>query len=194
MKKTLFLACLSCLLVFCKKNNPDTGSGIANFPNNVGDKWVYQLSGAPSQTLTVQVVGNTTLPGGLNAAIWQYTYSAYTDSLYAAVNGDTVIIYNKTCQSCAPPTYAEVRRFVFPLTVGKTWYTASNGLTGQSLAETTITVPLGQYTKVFEVAQTSAVANDTLWLEEYVGFVKISQSESGSSGNGTWLLSSYNLK
>jgi hypothetical protein len=198
MKRILFFACLAALLICCKKKTPPPAGVISTdiFPNSVGYTWTYQLSGNPTQTLVVNVVGDGTLPGGYNAAIWQYTYPTFTDSLWVRVssNGDTVIFYGKTCQGCVPATFAEVRRFEFPLIINKTWYAAATGLTAQVVAETTITVPLGQYTSTLEVAQTGPATTDTLWLEEHVGFVKITQNESGFAGNGTWLLNSYNLK
>ncbi len=196
MKKTLLLLGLSSLLTFCKKNDPGVDSSIASlFPNDVGDNWTYQSVSSPSQTLMVQIVGNGTLPNGTGVKLWKYTYPAFIDSMWVAEVGDTVIFYTTS--------YTEQRRLVFPLTVGKTWYTnAVYGDTTKVLAETTTTVPLGQYTDVFEVAQkvgpvTNSSVNDTLWLEEHIGFVKLSQNEYNlgpEPGNGVWELTSYSLK
>jgi hypothetical protein len=141
MKKSCFVILIS-IIVFtaCKKENNtncvvkknnvvnkncvvDTNRAESDFPNNVGNKYVYSVTDSVNRkTFNVNVVitGITTLPNGNSATIWTFTYPDHIDTNYVTSNGNgSVVFFDKLKINV-------VKRYYFPLTVGKQWYNSFN--------------------------------------------------------------------
>lgn len=91
---------------------------INDFPTKQGTYWVYKITDFVKNTsdiLTVSILGNATLSNNQLASIWEYKYSDHTDTMFVAINVDTILFYN--AQYYAP------HKFIFPLTVGNSWDT-----------------------------------------------------------------------
>ena len=109
-KKTIMKNNLICFitilcLLSCKKDNKITNnntSGTDNFPNKVGDTWVYHVkdttvsgfldpvTSIEEYDLTVSVIDSIVLASGQKANIWVSNYPGGTDTNYVFQKGDTV--------------------------------------------------------------------------------------------------------
>ena len=71
------------------------------FPKKVGNKWKYKITdeeGIVKDTITVEIVGTTTLQNGEPASIWVYSSFSHTyypprDTLYFVTRADTLVYY-----------------------------------------------------------------------------------------------------
>jgi hypothetical protein len=204
--KYLFnLLFLALILVGCSKDNQNVPTN--GFPNQIGDKWVYRLTESYSDTLVqVEIVGQGTLPNGVNAKIWKYTYQNlfrnYVDTFWVSNINDDVRIYYKPCFTCTEPMPDEKLHYIFPLSVGNSWYTiAAYGDTTKVIDKESISVPAGTFNNVFRLSKVQGYVNnswtnDTIFFQENVGIVKLIQHEANLGpvpGDGVWELISYSL-
>ena len=85
------------------------------FPQKVGNKWKYKITdeeGTVKDTITVEIVGTTTLQNGEPASIWVYssfshTYYPLRDTLYFVTRGDTLVyFYDVYYQNYFKPSFS----------------------------------------------------------------------------------------
>ncbi len=197
----LFLFILN---ISCTKDNSQQ---IDYFPNNLGYQWIYKLTSSDIDTIKVEIVGEGTLPNGVSAKIWKYTYKLptliYIDTFWVSYINNDVRIYDKPCFTCTDKMPFERLHYILPLNVGKSWFTnAAYGDTTKVLDQESISVPEGSFTNVFRLSKvrgyvTNSLTNDTIYFKEHVGLVKLNQNEFSLGpviGNGIWELISYNFK
>jgi hypothetical protein len=206
MKSSVFFLIAGCMLITisCTKDFSNTDS---EFPNRVGYEWTYLLqSDNEEATMQVRVVGEGTLPNGVHAKIWKYTYqfptSTFIDTVWVCNLNQDIILYDKPCPTCTNPMPNERMRYVLPLQTGNTWSTdAAYGDTTKVLNVLNLTVQSGSFSEVYQISHTKGyVTNswtkDTLYFKERVGLIKFVQEEYNLGpiiGNGTWELTYYNF-
>lgn len=186
---------------------------IANqlFPDAVGNQWIYKYDDRytnSDQYIYVDIVGTGILPDGQTATIWTTTLQDASnnkyliDSSFVVVDDQKVVFYAAPCRSCEPPSFDEKRRYMFPLQVGKIWFSDKfYGDTTRVLSENTVTVPAGTFGNTFKLSKTAGGSNsytdDTIWLAPKIGMTQYYQHEHTLGpipGNGIWKLASYKLK
>lgn len=211
--KNYFTFFILVLITSCTKESNQTPNTSSNqiFPNEVGNHWVYKYDDGNSnseQYIYVDIVGITTFQGQ-SATIWTSTLqdasnSKYLlDSSYVVVDNDTAVFYAPPCLTCTPQPVYEKRRYVFPLQVGNFWFTDKFfGDTTKVLNEKSLTVPAGTFKNTFQLSKTigyvtNSFTKDSIWLTPNIGMTKYYQNEYSLGpipGNGTWELTTYNLK
>jgi hypothetical protein len=190
----------------CEKDNQIIQIQTQNFPNQIGDRWIYRLTTDNIDTIKVEIVGQGFLPNGKSAKIWKYTYQyplhTYIDTLLVSSIANDVRIYGNTCWTCPNSTPFEVLHYSFPLTIGKLWVSnTSYGDTTKVLGQVNVSVPAGAFSDVFELSHFSggpfnAWTFDTIYFHAQIGLVKQNQNEYNLGpviGNGTWELISYKV-
>ncbi|MCH6575391.1 MAG: hypothetical protein IH795_09330 [Bacteroidetes bacterium] len=95
------------------------------FPQKVGNKWKYKVTdstGTVKDTVTVEVVGTTTLQNGQTTSIWVYSDfgtiypNGYIDTLYLVTRADTLIYYQIYQNNLYP-----FLGYIVPFQVGDSW-------------------------------------------------------------------------
>lgn len=170
----------------------------AEFPNQVGDHWVYRFRGYPENTdsIVVDIIGTSSLPNGEPATVWTTKFASYTDTSYVTSSAHEVIVYPAPCRSCIPAMPSPKSRYVFPLQVGNRWLSAGTwGDTISVLSQLSIQVGTNGFnTYVLTKTRPAAVnayVQDTIWFVPSVGMVKLYQREYNLGplpGNGIWEL------
>jgi hypothetical protein len=202
--KKLLLLLLVILNISCQKDNTTQPNDY--FPNKLGYQWIYKLTTNSIDTVKVEIVSQGTLPNGVSAKIWKYTYKyasqTYIDTVWVSYINNNVRIYDNPCSTCTDQMPLERLHYILPLSVGKSWFTdAAYGDTTKVLDQESISVPKGTFTNVFRLSKvrghvTNSWTNDTIYFKEQVGLVRLNQNEFNLGpviGNGIWELISYNF-
>ncbi len=200
-------------MVSCSKenNSPSNTSSNQQFPDKVGNHWVYKYNDGSNseQYIFVDIVGTGILPDGQNVTIWTSTLQDATnrkyllDSSFVVVDEQKGVFYGVPCLTCTTQMPDEKRRYIFPLQVNNKWFTDKFfGDTTKVLNESSLTVPAGTFDSTFELSKTvgyvvNSFTKDTIWLTPNIGMTKFYQNEYSLGqlpGNGIWELLSYQLK
>ncbi len=200
-------------MVSCSKenNSPSNTSSNQQFPDKVGNHWVYKYNDGSNseQYIFVDIVGTGILPDGQNVTIWTSTLQDATnrkyllDSSFVVVDEQKAVFYGVPCLTCTTQMPDEKRRYIFPLQVNNKWFTDKFfGDTTKVLNESSLTVPAGTFDSTFELSKTvgyvvNSFTKDTIWLTPNIGMTKFYQNEYSLGqlpGNGIWELLSYQLK
>jgi hypothetical protein len=171
------------------------GFPISLFPNTEGSQWVYAWYDSilrRRDTVTVSALNLVTLPGNIDARIWQRRWSSgATDTQYVWIRDDTLRMFSHP----GDPYYG--RKFVFPLYLGKQW-------TGDFLRDTskvtsiqTLPVPAGSFTTHL-VEQSWFGPNDyghiMTWVAPNVGIVMLRRKEMWNFADEEWHLLRYIIR
>jgi hypothetical protein len=193
----LFLVSITLLLlnVSCKNTTtPLIATNLTDFPNNVGNKWVYSYYDSlsnKSDYLTVTIVGQT--PDKLST-IWQFKYSDRIDTQYVTFSGDTV----RFDPHISSPWSSYNNIFLFPLQVGNGWKD-DYLLDSTFVAEiNSIIVPAGSFMDAYKIVESWGGFNDygsiISWFVPKVGIVRrYHRGISFGEANDTFSLLSYNI-
>ncbi|WP_298299611.1 hypothetical protein [Hydrotalea sp.] len=211
--KFYFTFFLLIFMVSCSKenNSPSNTSSNQQFPDKVGNHWVYKYNDGSNseQYIFVDIVGTGILPDGQNVTIWTSTLQDATnrkyllDSSFVVVDEQKGVFYGVPCLTCTTQMPDEKRRYIFPLQVNNKWFTDKFfGDTTKVLNESSLTVPAGTFDSTFELSKTvgyvvNSFTKDTIWLTPNIGMTKFYQNEYSLGqlpGNGIWELLSYQLK
>jgi hypothetical protein len=183
------------LNVSCKNSATSTTTAIpADFPNNIGNKWVYSFYDSlsnKSDYLTITIVGQT---ADKSAAIWQFKYPDRIDTQYVSASHDT-IQFNPYISSS---WFSYNNKIPFPLQVGNGWR-GNYANDSTYVAEiNSITVPAGTFTNAYKIVEGWGGFNDygliITWFVPKVGIVsRYHKGWSFGMANETFTLVSYNI-
>ncbi|RMG29356.1 MAG: hypothetical protein D6732_17700 [Methanobacteriota archaeon] len=184
------LGLLSILLITCKKDTtaiepqpkpkPEpTEFEISDFPNTPGWHYTYLVKDSTVQPVTdtveVDIVGDTLLPGNRTATIWRYQYSNITDTMYVWAHEDTLRFYTRW--DFNTPRLM----FIFPLRVGSQWHRVYWNDTTKVIDKEPVQVIAGSFPESYCLHDSWAGLNDYgidfYWLVPDVGIVKMNLSE-----------------
>lgn len=164
------LLVISVLGLSCKHNvtEPVPDKPIADFPNTVGNFWVYSVlygSSVQPETVTVRIVGDTTILGNMSVKIWQTTNGLYIDTTFVRGSSDTI--------DFIPKYFVDLNegwtRYVFPLEVGKTWrgnYAFDD--TSTVVEIDTVSGNAGTFPNAFLVKESAWSYNFRLWVSTWM--------------------------
>lgn len=196
MQTKLLLICslmLLSIIISCKDSStsPNTSSTDI-FPNKLGSNWIYAHHDSLSHlsdTLTVTIVGATTLSNNQSAMIWQYRRSTNIDTVYVFNAGDTVRFVTNTHSF----------RILFPLQIGSKWGGDYLNDTIRILQKAPISVVAGTFADSYEIQETWGGLNDygqfTRWFVPNAGFVRIYHTgASFGMANETFELINYSIR
>ena len=199
---------IGCIVFFiCSCRNDFLVTQQQYFPDQIGDKWTYRLSGINAGTIQVMIVGRGKLPNGDSASIWQYSYH-YTnlnsvDTAWVTITGNDVSIFDNPRFAIPGTMPFEKMHYMLPFIVGKSWHTnVLYGDTTRVLKQLTVNVPSDTFNDVFLLSKVrghivNSWTNDTIFFKEQIGLVKFSQNEFNLGpvmGNGVWELESYHIQ
>jgi len=164
------------------------------------------LTSSNIDTIIVEIVGQGTLPNGVSAKIWQYSYRyishIYVDTVWVSSINNDVRIYDNPCRTCTNQMPFERLHYILPLSVSKSWSTnVVYGDTTKVLGQESISVPAGSFSNVYCLSKvrghmTNSWTNDTIYFKEHIGLIKLNQNEFNLGpviGNGIWELIYYNF-
>jgi hypothetical protein len=172
---------------------PVESGKIDDFPNEIGSQWTYFYYDSlnnQSDTVIVTIVGNTTDGNNKNLTMWQYKFSAFTDTQYVHISADTVTIYQDSLNLWS---YTNI---VFPLEIGKSW---ADGFYSFTVIDTvSIDIAAGHFKNCYLIQQVGGGLNLYInilwWLVPKVGIVKKYYRESGFGfEKNYWELMEYQL-
>ncbi|RMG20660.1 MAG: hypothetical protein D6732_28530 [Methanobacteriota archaeon] len=158
---------------------------ISDFPNIPGWHFTYLVKDSIAQprtdTVEVDIIGDTLLPGNRTATIWRYQYPDRIDTIYAWIHGDTLRFYYWRNINIAQLV------LIFPLKVGQYWR-------GEIMVDSVIVVDqqpveviAGRFEESYRIRhfywEPNAGGLDYLWLVPDVGIVKMDLND--------YLLSQY---
>ncbi len=157
------------------------------FPQKVGNKWKYKVTdeeGTVKDTITVEVVGTTTLQNGEPASIWVYssfsrTYCPPRDTIYFVTRGDTLVyFYDVYYQNHFRPSFS----YIIPFQVGNGWmghfWREWEWIGEYTVLEyNSITVDIGSFPGAYKLYHTIAESESYdwsySWIVPRVGLVKL---------------------
>lgn len=199
IKFFLLLVAVLFTLSSCKQGvtQPPDGGSILDFPNKVGNVWTYSLFDSlshQSDTVTVRIVGQTTIPGNKPATVWQKTFRSHVDTEFVFISSDTVRIISKANINAQ----WDNTKYLFPLQIGKRWRGDFVTDTSTVVENRAITVIAGTFPDAFGIEERWGAFNDygsvTTWFVPKVGIVKMHRREWGFVfSNETWELLSYQV-
>jgi hypothetical protein len=116
------------------KNNNNNINPIIDYPNNVGDTWVYAYEGGATDsswieydTITIKIIKKAIIETGEEATIWISTSSRgkmskmMLDTTAVVIRGDSVVKYEKYNGDMKFDTSYWGVKYVFPLKIGDGW-------------------------------------------------------------------------
>src|ERR1035437_4544851 len=147
-----FLFIVSIMLLFlnpsCNNSSTLTTEPFSpDFPNNIGNKWVYSFYDSlsnKSDYLTITIVGQT---ADKSAAIWQFKYPDRIDTQYVTVSGDTVRFSPYISSSWSSYN----NKIPFPLKVGNNWKGDYGNDTNYVAEINSIIVPAGSFSNAYKI-------------------------------------------
>lgn len=181
-KSNIFLVTLVVVLISnCTKeiDLPTPFNELAQFPNEIGNKWVYHYTNDALQiddTMSIEIVGEMINTEGDTIKLWERSIATFEndfrDTFWVSQVQDSIIFY-----PYAQSSWREIT-FILPLNVGQTW---EEGLTNGSVEEEVIeTVPAGNF-EAFKVKFEAIGPNygllDQKWFTPNVGIIKWVRSE-----------------
>lgn len=105
-------------IVSCQKDDSTKRSASEYFPNSVGNYWRYKYVDSilnKSVWVDVSIVGNATLPGGINAKMWIFQYPTHIDTSFVYQVGDTI--------KSVSPGLSVRNTYLLPLQLNRQWRT-----------------------------------------------------------------------
>lgn len=201
MRHTIVLLIVYIFLIIpsCKRTptQPSNVDSIAYFPNKIGNTWIYSFYDSlshQSDTVTVLIVGKTTIPQNKPATIWQRTFRSYIDTVFVTVSSDTVrIIHKENVNSQWINT-----KYVFPLYVGQFWQSDYLRGTSNVVENSSFTVVAGTFVNTFRIEESWGGLNDygavSTWFVPKVGVIKMHRRTWGFDvSNELWELMDYHI-
>lgn len=181
MKPVLLYLIAILLASGCRKSSNGNGSNNEStdaFPNKVGDTWVYKvmdtLDNANNRTssqynMNVSITGIVTLPGGIMATIWVYSYLNTSDTNYVYQTGDTIKFLDAT------KSYA-VRQYIIPISLHNSWQYIPGVSDVTIIEQGNISVGGNNFPNAFHLngstGMPDAIFGIDEWIENNVGVVK----------------------
>ncbi len=181
MKPVLLYLTAILLASGCRKSSNGNGSNNEStdaFPNKVGDTWVYKvmdtLDNANNRTssqynMNVSITGIVTLPGGIMATIWVYSYLNTSDTNYVYQTGDTIKFLDAT------KSYA-VRQYIIPISLHNSWQYIPGVSDVTIIEQGNISVGGNNFPNAFHLngstGMPDAIFGIDEWIENNVGVVK----------------------
>jgi hypothetical protein len=212
--KNAFFCCFVLLLACgCRKstnnNNQFNQNGTDIFPNKPGDTWVYQVNDtlfnfqnpgtATQYNMTISVIDQVQLPGGINATIWVYNYPGSTDTNYVFQKGDSIFFAAKIV-----PDINIVRQYIIPLRLHNSWLYSPNSIHAITVDSVSgIIVGQHHFENAFRIygypGRHDEMFNIDEWIADNVGIVKryfnnVHTTINPNEHITTWLLVSYHLE
>ncbi|MCH7774713.1 MAG: hypothetical protein IH784_09960 [Bacteroidetes bacterium] len=150
------------------------------FPQKVGNKWKYKVTdstGTVKDTITVEIVGTTTLQNGEPASIWVYSdfgtiyLNGYIDTLYLVTRVDTLIYYQIYQNDLLP-----FLGYIVPFQVGDSWGEMWVTSTVNVLEYNSITIDIGTFYGAYQMEHLILWAYGSWsynWIVPRVGLVKM---------------------
>lgn len=182
------------IVTSCDKEDPNeepTEPLIADFPNEIGYKWIYfryDSSTYESDTIVVEIVGQTKRLNEQPVSIWQYNYNTYIETVYVCFANDTVFYYNDL------NTDWPFKIYIFPLLVENSWGNSMD--TSIIVSRDQVSVAAGTFQYGYNIKRSIIEFNyflsENIWYVPKVGEVKISRKEY-LFDNVTWELISFNF-
>jgi len=178
------------------------------FPQKVGNKWIYRVTdeeGTAKDTITVEVVGTTTLQNGETASIWvysdvyQFSFYGYIGTLYLVTRGDTLVYYRRDYQNNLHP----ILGYIVPFQVGDIWGGMSHTPSVTVLEYNSISIDIGTFPGAYQMEHIipgfESYDWSYNWIVPRVGLVKMDFHDGRSDGatitwrEEYWELIWYNL-
>ena len=170
---------------------------ITNFPDSIGNKWIYKHTNASNtDTIEIEVVKRQIFLNNTYSNVWVYRYKPYgeVDTMYEVRTTDSLSFYYS-------PTYL-VSKYKLPISVGDIDTLPMNALDVTTITgPANITVPASSFGDCLQadhlqsyIFNSSAV--DTMWYKDGVGMVKKIQHDYSLGplrSNGLWELQSYQV-
>ncbi len=157
------------------------------FPQKVGNKWKYKVSdqaGTVTDTITIEIVGTTTLQNGEPASVWVYSGVGYIypypyiriDTLYLVTRGDTLVYYH---QNNPDPLLG----YIVPFQVGDSLVITWNN-TVTVLGKNSISIDIGTFQDTYQMSHLIRAFEPGWWdfrsynwIVPRVGLVKMDLQE-----------------
>ena len=176
MKYSFIVILAIVLLSSCRKDDTDsplTPMLSSDFPSTIGSQWVYKRTDSTTNvvdTFTVKIVGQTTMPNGQIAKLWEYTYATRVDTNYYVIVGDTLKQYNYFLSNLNYPN----NTIIFPFIVGSFY---RFNLSFDSVIERKDIIVnnilfLGSFHTLKRTYGLEYEANQEFWYEKRVGLIK----------------------
>jgi hypothetical protein len=190
-----FLLVCSLLFFSCQENDvPLNVNSQLLFPNQVGNRWVYNVydSGAvTSYDVTVTISSTTTIKNKI-VNIWIFKYPNKIDTNYVTVNSDTIIFF-------ARDKITVVDTYVLPLAVGNKWVGEWINDNYTVTQQSAVSVNGRSFQDSFNIKENARSPNfiriKDEWFTPFIGAVKRSRFEYDLAPptNRVWYLKSWNL-
>ncbi|MBI1803536.1 MAG: hypothetical protein HY033_01730 [Ignavibacteriae bacterium] len=160
-------------------------------------KWTYAIYDSVANTpdtLEIHAIDSTRLPNGLLAAVLEYRYRTFADTVLASYDRDTISIYG--IRSYPFPLLV----FVLPFEVGRGWRTPYSD-SFHVAAKETVTVPAGTFTGAYRISRIHFEGNfyggTTYWVDPSVGILRMHEqwfvTITNARRNTVWNLLRYSL-
>jgi len=175
-----------------------TTFGLHQFPNNVGDQWVYAEidSGFTVEfdTVTITIVDSGQFESGDSYTLWEFVSSNGTDTQYVVIGEERLRSQRDTTFSPIWDLYYD-----FPLAVGRNWGVVSILPIPRVIDKESILTPIQHFPSAFHTRMSGGAFNDYWtqedWLAPGVGIVRSRRSEIffAPTTIRTWTLIDYHL-
>ena len=198
MKRFILFAIALGILFFlfttCKKESTAVDTNpkpaefkLSDFPNTPGWRYTYLVKDSTSQprtdTVVVDIVGDTLFPGDQPATIWRFHFPGYDQTRFALYSGDTLF---------SPFQLV----LVFPFKLGSQWVRGSDDSV-KVVAQAPVQVIAGNFQEGYRLRHTWFLVNDSgldfYWLVPGVGIVKIDLTSYQYFIRQHWELISYSF-
>jgi hypothetical protein len=155
---------------------------MAGFPLHPGCRWSYAVteSDVLRDTVTVEILSDTLIPGASQATVWQYVSGRGSFRGVAARNADSVNLSFPTDQPFPPFS------LVFPLIYGHTWSGPAPLHDWNSVTVSdSLNLPIGPIASAFVIEQQWWTLNDRgdvyRWVAPGIGVVQLHYSRVGTT-------------
>jgi|SRR5215831_13542881 len=181
MKVLILCAAVLCIAA-CKKTGSEGNNDPGTFPDKVGDSWVYLVNDTTRENglitsidnynMTVSVVKNIVLPGGVNANVWVYSTPAGSDTCYVVKTTDTLHFTNVHGNG----RQILERQYIIPVTLNTSWPYTNSFMNVNVDAQADITVGSKLFKNAEHIYGSSGMPDAVFrveeWFENKVGTVK----------------------
>ncbi|MGH2642947.1 MAG: hypothetical protein ACRDE2_03280 [Chitinophagaceae bacterium] len=183
-------------------NLVDGSTALSNhyFPNQIGDKWVYQRidstwsNSVKTETIKVTITDTISVGNSIEATIWAYQYPDTTVYRYVVDQNNLVLFYDSKSADYF------VNSYQLPLAINGHWRGQIISDTAQVISENdSLNVPAGVFKDGYEIHETAYGPNYQYskieFFVPYIGMVMMHRYERnlGPIDNSTWQLISYSL-
>ena len=165
-----------------------------SFPNQVGDRWVYDVfdsTSLNSYDVTVTISTATSVRNKI-MNVWTFKYPTRLDTNYVTTNSDTIVFIAKDKTTV-------IDTYVLPLAAGSKWFGSWIFDIYSIPQRSTVSVHGQSFEGSFNVKEIATSPNfrrsKDEWFTPYVGMVKKYRFEYAFSlpDNKVWYLKSWNL-